>query len=92
MNGIDNDLELAEYVACFKDKLEFNVVKRLDTAFANHAPAITWANVTKKQLHDNIIAEFVTRESDVSAILLQFGPNRLKKAPDMSVATIYHKW
>ena len=92
MNGIVDDLELAEYVCCFKDKLDFNVVKRLDTAFANQAPVITWADVTMRQLHDNMIAEFGTRESDVSAILLQFGPNRLKKAPDMSVATFYHKW
>ena len=31
-------------------------------------------------------------ETDVSAVLLQFGPNRLKKAPDMSVAKFYHLW
>ena len=91
-NGIVNDLELAAYVCCFKDKLDVNVVKRLDTAFENHAPVITWANVTVRQLHDIMIMEFGTKEPDVSAILLQFGPNRLKKAPDMSVATFYHKW
>ena len=39
-----------------------------------------------------MIAEFGKKESDVSAILIQFGPNRFKKLPDMSVATFYHKW
>ena len=92
MNCIENDLEPAEYIACFKDKLKYNAIKRLDTAFANYNPVITWANVTKQQLHENMIAEFGKRESDVSAILLQFGPNRFKKAPDMSVATFYHLW
>ena len=48
MNGINDNLTLLEYVSCFKDKLDFGVVKRLDTAFANHDPLITWADVTKK--------------------------------------------
>ena len=68
MNGINDDLTLLEYVNCFKDKLDFAVVKRLDAVFANSDPQITWANVTKKQLHDNMIAEFGKKESDVSAI------------------------
>ena len=91
-NGIVNDLELTTYVDCFKDKLDVNVVKRLDAAFKNQAPVITWANVTVGQLHDIMVREFGTKEPDVRAILLQFGPKRLKKAPDMSVATFYCKW
>ena len=39
-----------------------------------------------------MIAEFGRKESDVSAVLLQFGPNRFKKSQEMSVSTFYHKW
>ena len=79
MNGINDDLTLPEYISCFKDKLDYAVLKRLEAVFANTDPPITWADVTKKKLHDNMIAEFGKRESDVSAILIQFGPNRFKK-------------
>ena len=93
MNGIADALTREEYISCLKDKLEFGAIKRLDTAFATHQPApLTWEAVTKLQIQDVMVAEFGKKESDVSAVLIQFGPGRFKKTPEMSVATYYHKW
>ena len=93
MNGIVDALTREEYISCLKDKLEFGAIKRLDTAFATHQPApLTWEAVTKLQIQDVMVAEFGKKESDVSAVLMQFGPGRFKKTPEMSVATYYHKW
>ena len=92
MSGINDALTDREYVDSLKDKLDYTVVKRLDTAFPNKDPALTWNNVTKVQLHGVLIEEYGSKETDVSAVLLQFGPNRLKKTPDMSVAKFYHLW
>ena len=50
MNGIAGDLQREELVELFKDRLEYQVVKRLDTAFAAKNPAWTWAAVTYDQL------------------------------------------
>ena len=38
MSGIADDLSREEYIECIKDKLDFRVVKRLDTAFPTRAP------------------------------------------------------
>ena len=92
MSGINDDLNDREYVDSLKDKLDYSVVKRLDTAFPNKDPALTWDHVTKVQLHGVLVEEYGTKETDVSAVLLQFGPNRLKKTADMSVAKFYHLW
>ena len=50
MAGIMDDLTRAEIVDLFKDKLEYQVIKRLDTAFAAKDPQWTWAAVTYDQL------------------------------------------
>ena len=92
MSGIDNDLQRAEIIDCLKDKLDYSVVKRLDTAFQAKDPPLTWAAVTKVQLQTVLIEEYGSRQTDVSSVLLQFGPNRLKKKPDMSVAKFFHVW
>ena len=39
-----------------------------------------------------LIEEYGSNETDVSSVLLQFGPNRLKKTPDTSVAKFFHLW
>ena len=92
LSGIDNNLEREEYIDCIKDKLEYNVVKRLDTVFSTTVPLLTWDQVTKEQLQACLLQEFGSKETDVSAVLLQFGPNRLKKAPEMKVSEFYHLW
>ena len=39
-----------------------------------------------------LIEEYGSNKTDVSSVLLQFGPNRLKKTPDTSVAKFFHLW
>ena len=92
MSGIDNDLQRSEIIDCMKDKLDYSVIKRLDTAFQAKDPPLTWAAVTKVQLQTVLIEEYGSRETDVSSVLLQFGSSRLKKKPDMSVAKFFHLW
>ena len=60
--------------------------------FAAKNPVWTWVNVTKDELHKCLQDEFGSKETDVSAVLLQFGPSRLKKTPEMSVSEFFHLW
>ena len=41
MCGIDGDLERAEGIEMFKDRLDYTVIKRIDTAFATKDPVWT---------------------------------------------------
>ena len=92
MNGINDALSDLEYTECIKDKLDYSVLKRLDTVFATNNPVLNWAAITIVQLKGCLIKEFGPRESDVSAVLLQFGPSRLKKKADQKVSEFYHLW
>ena len=86
-------LTRAEWIPCFKDKIEFDTRERLETAMANMKPAAyTWDAVTEAQIKTLLIAEFGKIESKVSEVLIQFGPNRFRKPADMGVATFYHKF
>ena len=89
LNGIEDDLTRDEYIECIRDKLDYNVIKRLDTFFSTIN--VTWLNVSIVRIKEILIQEFGTKESDVSSVLLQFGPNRVRKG-DMSVQEFYHKW
>ena len=92
MYGIAVALQRNEWIDCIGDKLEYSVITRLETWFKTKRPVITWANVTKIQIETALIEEYGKGETDVSAVLCQFGPNRLRKAADMSVAKFYHLW
>ena len=48
--------------------------------------------MTKAQIKELLVAEFGIKESKVSEVLIQFGPNCYKKPANMGVATFYHKW
>ena len=48
--------------------------------------------MSKDQLHKCLLDEFGPRESDVSAVLLQFGSGRCKKTSEMSVSEYFHLW
>ena len=50
MAGIVGDLTREEMVDLFKDRLEYQVVKHLDPAFAAKEPQWVWADVTYDQL------------------------------------------
>ena len=92
MAGIAGDLSREEIVDLFKDRLEYQVIKRLDTAFAAKEPPWTWDEVTYDQLKTVMKEEYASKITQVSEVLLQFGPSRYKKAPDMSIAKFTHKW
>ena len=90
--SFNDDLSRQEYVDLLKSKLDYQVLRRLDTAFPARDPVLAWNAVTKVQLHKCLMDEFGPRESDVSAVLLQFGPGRCKKSPNMSVSEYFHVW
>ena len=90
-SGIPEDLTRAEWVELFKDKLDHQVVKRLNTAFAAKSPdPWTWNEVTQEQLIDIMKQEYGKKTTEVSEVLLQFGPDRMKKPPEMSIAKFLH--
>ena len=92
MCGVDAPLSREEGVNIFKDRLDFTVVKRLDMAFANRVPAVTWNDVTWVQLSTIMKEEFGPKVSQVGQVLQQFGPLRFKKTPEMTVASFAHQW
>ena len=90
MSGVADDLTRGEIVELFKDKLEYAVVKRLDTAFTAKEPAWTWAAVTYDNLKTIMREEYGSKIAEVSEVLLQFGPSRFKKASKMTAAKFTH--
>ena len=92
MCGINDALTREEGVEIFKDRLDYTVIKRLDSAFTAKDPVWTWAEVTWEQLKDILKEEFGPKVAQVGEVLLQFGPGRLKKTSEMSVASFTHEW
>ena len=92
MSGINDELQRDEVIECIKDRFDYSVAKRLDTAFAAKEPPLTWAAVTLVELKKVLLEEYDSKETDVSAVLIQFGPNRLRKTADMSVDKFFHLW
>ena len=90
--GIPGALTREEGIGIFKDKLDFTVVKRVDLAFVNRDPVVTWADVTWDTLKDILKEEFGPKVSQVGEVLRQFGPRRFKKTSEMSVASFTHDW
>ena len=52
----------------------------------------TWEKVTYDQLKAILREECASKITQVSEVLLQFGPTHLKKTPEMSVAKFTHNW
>ena len=50
MCGINDDLERAEGIEIFRDRLDYTVVKRLESAFAAKDPVWSWDDITWEQL------------------------------------------
>ena len=44
--GIADPLSRDEGVGIFRDRLDYTVIKRLESVFAGRDPVLTWANVT----------------------------------------------
>ena len=74
----------------FKDRLVYQVIKRLDTAFAAKDPVWTWAEVTYDQLKMVMKEEYGSKLAEVSEVLTQFSPGRRKKSSEESVAKFTH--
>ena len=83
MCGINDDQGREEILELFKDKLEYLVVKRLDTAFAAKKAQWTQEEVTYDNLKSIMKVEYGTKIAEVSEVLLQFGPSCFKKTSDM---------
>ena len=81
-----------EYIDCMKEKLDFNVIKRLNSAFENHTPVLNWDNVSIVQIKKILLVEFGSKEPDISAVLGQFASSSIQKSKEMSVAKFYHLW
>ena len=90
MSGIDDELTSTEKVQMLKDKLDYHVIKRVDTAFRNKG--YVWDTVTYANLVKLLKEEFGGKVAEVCEVFMQFGPNRLKKTSDMSVAKFTHQW
>ena len=65
MCGIADDLIRDEIVELFKDKLEYAVVKRLDTAFAAKDAPWTWEEVTYDDLKTIMKEEYGSKIAEV---------------------------
>ena len=61
MAGVVGDLQRKEIIDLFKDHLEYQVVKRLDTAFAAKEPPWVWADVTYDQLKAIMKEEYASK-------------------------------
>ena len=83
-SGIDDDLTNTESMQMLKDKLDYHVIKRVDTAFQNSG--YNWDTISYANLNKLLKEEFGGKVAEVCEVLIQFCPNRLKKTPDMSGA------
>ena len=77
MSGIDDDLTNTESVQMLKDKLDYHVIKRVDTAFKNGG--YSWDTITYANLQKVLKEEFGGKVAEVCEVLIQFGPNRLDR-------------
>ena len=88
MANVGAPLSRDEWMPCFMDKIDFATCERLETAMANKQPAAyTFAAVAVQDIKDLLCAEFGVKDSKVSEVLIQFGPNRYKKPAEMGVET-----
>ena len=78
--GIPDMLSREEGIGIFKDRLDYTVIKRVESVFASKDPVVTWANVTWQVLKDILKEEFGPKVAQVGEVLMQFGPGRFKKS------------
>ena len=90
--GVTDDLTRDEIVEFFKDRLDYKVIKRLDTAFAAKEPVWNWGGVTYDQLKDVMKAEYGSKLHPISEVLQQFGAKAFMKQSDVSVSQFTHEW
>ena len=92
MYNITDDLSRDECVELLKDRLEYQVIKRLDTAFAAKDPVWSWEEVTYDELKDIMKVEYGSKLHPVSKVLQQFGAKAYMKPSETSVSKFTHDW
>ena len=60
--------------------------------FEQRVPILEWNQISKEDLHKCLIKEFRSKDTDISQVLAQFGPNRFRKASNMTVSDFYYRW
>ena len=90
MVGLNEVLTKEEFVPIFRSCLDFPIVERVSQVLLKMAK--TWENITIPELRQLMLEEFGSKQTDVANVLKQFGPQRLVKSPDESVAEHYFKW
>ena len=90
MVGLNDVLSREEYVPIFRSCLDFPIVERVGQVLTSMGK--TWATITIAELTKLMKDEFGSKQTDVANVLKQFGPQRLAKTPDESVAEFYFRW
>ena len=90
MVGLTDALVKEEFVPIFRSCLDFPVVERVTQVLLKKAK--TWETITIPELRELMLEEFGSKQTDVANVLKQFGPQRLVKSPEESVAEHYFKW
>ena len=88
--GLADELNKAEWVPIFRASLDFPVVDRVKVLLTGKNK--TWANVEIAELKTIMRDEFGSKQTDVAQVLTLFGPNRLVKKTDETVAEFYFRW
>ena len=89
MVGLNEVLSRDEYVPIFRSCLDFPIVERVGQVLTSMNK--TWDNITIDELLKLMKDEFGSKQTDVANVLKQFGPQRLAKTPDESVAEFYFR-
>ena len=90
MVGLDENLTRDEYVPIFRSCLDYPVVERVGQVLTSKGK--TWEDVTIDDLVVYMKDEFGSKQTDVANVLKMFGPQRLAKRLDESVAEHYFRW
>ena len=70
MVGINDALSKEEYIPLFRDKLDYNVLRRVEQVFKSDPNNIqTWADISVADLHKLMVNEFGEKLTDVSNVL-----------------------
>lgn len=93
MVGIEDELTQAEYVPLFRSSIEYDVIVRVEQVFLKDPANVqTWQAISIVDLHKLMISEFGVQYTDVATVLNAFGPSRLQKSADKTVAEFYFEW
>ena len=79
-----------EYINLIKSKLDFSIITEMELKFTTKK--LTWASITKEQLHNLLIEQFGAKEPEIASLLKYFNPSRPKKTPETNVRNFFCQW